>query len=84
MVRLPPVHVVLQVDTADLQARLAELQAAEARYLALVRGELDCPAVWPHDQPHPGYVGTRCRLLEGHAQRDGTRHRNGPVEWKDR
>lgn len=82
MAKRPKVRVVLKLDASELEDRLAQLQAAEARYLALVRGELDCAAVWEHDLPGPDYIGTRCRLLEGHVERDGTRHRCGPVEWK--
>lgn len=63
--------------TKAMADALARLQAAEARYLELASGALNCPAWWEFDPPGPDYVGTRCALLEGH---DG-RHRAGPIEW---
>ena len=83
MVRRTPVRIVVDVDTSKLEAALADLKDAEERYFALVSGQLDCPAVWPHDPPGPDYIGTRCRLLQGHVAKDGTRHRNGPIQWRD-
>jgi hypothetical protein len=60
-----------------LQAR--QLEDALGNYvttlehLASIR---PCQDAWPSDPPGPGYVGTRCQLLEGHAQREGTQHRH--------
>jgi hypothetical protein len=46
-----------------------------------------CPEAWPSDPPGVNYAGTRCQLLEGHATREGTKHRHRmrgsqvTVEW---
>ena len=73
MVRRTPVRIVVDVDTSKLEAALADLKDAEDRYFALVSGQLDCPAVWPHDPPGPDYIGTRCRLrgYDGRVSVDG-------------
>jgi hypothetical protein len=80
MAKTPDLHVTVTVDTSALTEALANYKAAEARYLDLLSGALDCAAIWPHDPPGPDYIGTRCRLLKDHTER-GTKHRCGPVEW---
>lgn len=70
-------HVTIKVDTTKLDEALARLREAEARYRALVAGELDCPSWWPEDPPGPDYTGTRCQLLQGHDQGQApTQHRH--------
>lgn len=45
------------------------LDEAWANYLAACRtlaSIRQCDSDWPDDPRHPGYVGTRCDLLDGH------------------
>lgn len=65
--------------TARARADADRLQAAYARYLttaADLAAIVQCPATWPSDPAGPGYLGTRCDLLEGHLVRDGKPHRH--------
>jgi len=71
--------VVVKLDASGVLQALADLQAAEARYRALLAGDLTCLAPWPHDPPGPSYEGTRCGLLKDHGE--DVRHRCGTVEW---
>lgn len=65
--------------TARAQQDAVSLQRAYARYLAAAQdlaAIVQCPSYWPADPPGPGYLGTRCDLLEGHIARDGKPHRH--------
>lgn len=83
------------------QRRARELSARTARDVRALRTAWDnyqarledlsnvlpCPSVWPGDPAGPGYLGTRCDLLEGHVARNATPHRQRmpgtqvTVEW---
>jgi hypothetical protein len=65
------------VVTVDQQ--VVKLQDALGRYVSALEALASirpCLSTWPADPAGPGYVGTRCQLLEGHVQRDGTKHRH--------
>lgn len=75
--------------TVDRSA-LVRLGQAHGQYLSALEHLASirpCQSAWPGDPPGPGYVGTRCQLLEGHDVRQGTRHRHRmlgsqvTVEW---
>lgn len=72
----PYLQPALEAAFTEYRTRLEELQAIRP-----------CLEAWPSDPPGPGYVGTRCQLLEGHVQREGTSHRHrmlgsqATVEW---
>lgn len=59
--------------------RLVQLENALDGYLGRLE-ELasirPCLETWPADPAGPGYVGTRCQLLEGHTAQRGTQHRH--------
>jgi hypothetical protein len=68
-------------DARRLQAAW-DNYAAKAKALADIR---PCPSIWPNSLDDVAPVP--CQLLEGHVQREGTRHRHrmlgsqATVEW---
>jgi hypothetical protein len=75
------------VVTVDQLVKLEDALGQYVSALEHLASIRPCQEVWPADPPGPGYVGTRCQLLEGHAQQKGTRHRHRmlgsqvTVEW---